>query len=187
MKRPAMKNLLLISAAAMLAYAIVGQSSPNVAEGDLPNLAKYRQWTLVNPTPQLMEPLAAASCAMIAGRQEPSPHLHKYISVFVNAEGREAMMTKQQPKFPIGSIIVKEKLASPDSTNPELLTAMIKRGPGYNPEGGDWEYLVFDGPASRIVERGKLTQCSSCHRPYEHTDYVTRTYLPQNVLRSLKP
>jgi hypothetical protein len=187
MKRPAMKNLLLITAAAMLAYAIVGQSSPSVKESDLTSLAKYRQWTLVNPTPQLMEPLAAASCAMIPGRQEPSPHLHKYISVFVNSEGREAMMTRQQPKFPVGSMIVKEKLGSRDSTDPELLTAMIKRESGYNPEGGDWEYLVLDGTASKIVERGKLTQCSGCHRPYEYSDYVTRTYLPQTVLRSLKP
>jgi hypothetical protein len=91
-----------------------------------------------------------------SGRQEPSPHLHKYISVFVNPVGREQMMTKQTPEFPVGSMIVKEKLATADSTTPELLTAMIKRAPGYNPEGGDWEYLVLDGTASKIVERGKL-------------------------------
>jgi hypothetical protein len=187
MKKTAMKNLLVITVFAMLGYAIVGRSSPSVEESDLASLAKYRQWTLVNPTPQLMEPLAAASCAMIPGRQEPSPHLHKYISVFVNSEGREAMMTRQQPRFPIGSMIVKEKLGSRDSTDPELLTAMIKREPGYNPEGGDWEYLVLDGTASKIVERGKLTQCSSCHRPYEYNDFVTRTYLPETLRSKLKP
>src|SRR5215510_8248104 len=147
-----MKNLLLITALAIIICAIVGQSSPSAEESDLASLAKYRQWTLVNPTPQLMEPLAAASCAMIPGRQEPSPHLHKYISVFVNPVGREEMMTRQSPKFPVGSIIVKEKLGSPDSKLPEMLTAMIKREPGYNPEGGDWEYLVLDGIASKIVE-----------------------------------
>jgi hypothetical protein len=71
------------------------------------------------------------------------------MSVFVNPVGREEMMTKQSPKFPIGSMIVKEKLGSPDSTKPEVLTAMIKRAPGYNPESGDWEYLVLDGAASK--------------------------------------
>ena len=140
----------------------------------------------MNPTPELMEPLAATSCAIIPGRQEPSPHLHKYVSVFVNPVGREQMMTKQEPKFPVGSMIIKEKLGKPDSTTPEVLTAMIKREPGYNPANGDWEYLVLNGTASMIVERGKLERCSSCHSSYKHTDFVTRTYLPATVARELK-
>jgi hypothetical protein len=107
--------------------------------------------------------------------------------VFVNPVGREQMMTKTTPEFPIGSMIVKEKLGTADSTTPEVLTAMIKRGPGYNPDGGDWEYLVLDGTASKIVERGKLARCSECHRPYEHSDYVTRTYFPQTLRDKLKP
>jgi hypothetical protein len=84
-------------------------------------------------------------------------------------------------------MIVKEKLGSPDSKEPEVLTAMIKREPGYNPGSGDWEYLVLDGAASKIVEQGKLTRCSSCHTSYEHSDFVTRTYLPETVARELKP
>ena len=187
MKRTILGAFLLIPALTMLGCAVTGHSSPSLPESDLASLAKYRQWTLVNPTPQSMEPLAAISCAIIPGRQEPSPHLHKYISVFVNPVGREAMMTRQRPKFPIGSMIVKEKLGSADSTTPEVLTAMIKRGPGYNPESGDWEYLVLDGAASKIVEQGKLTRCSGCHRPYVDSDFVTRTYLPQTVHDKLRP
>ena len=183
MKSTISRAFLFIPALAMLGCVVATHSSPSAPETDLASLAKYRQWTLVNPTPQLMEPLAAISCAIIPGRQEPSPHLHKYISVFVNPVGREEMMTKQSPKFPIGSMIVKEKLGSADSTTPEVLTAMIKRGPGYNPESGDWEYLVLDGAASKIVEQGKLTRCSGCHRAYQHSDFVTRTYLPRTVLR----
>ena len=187
MKRRIFRAFLLVPAFAMLSCAVGSYSSPSVPERDLASLAKYRQWTLVNPTPQLMEPLAAISCAILPGRQEPSPHLHKYISVFVNPVGREEMMTKRSPKFPIGSMIVKEKFGSPDSTTPEVLTAMIKRAPGYNPESGDWEYLVLNGAASNIVERGKLKECSGCHRSYQHSDFVTRTYLPQTVQRELKP
>ena len=187
MKRTILGAFLLVPALAMIGWAVAGRSSPSAAEGDLASLAKYRQWTLVNPTPQLMEPLPAMSCALIPGRQEPSPHLHKYISVFVNPVGREAMMTKQSPKFPVGSMIVKEKLGTADSTRPEVLTAMIKRERGYNPENGDWEFLVLDGAASEIVEQGKLTRCSGCHRPYQQSDFVTRTYLPDTVRSELKP
>jgi hypothetical protein len=187
MQKTRLSVLLVISALAMLSCTVASQPSSSVPEADLIILEKYRQWTLVNPTPQLMAPAAATDCVIIPGRQEPSPHLNKYISVFVNSVGREAMMTKRTPKFPIGSMIVKEKLGSPDSTNPELLTAMIKREAGYNPEGGDWEYLVLDGAASKIIEQGKLTRCSSCHRPYVRNDFVTRTYLPATVSRELKP
>ncbi|MCA1577392.1 MAG: cytochrome P460 family protein [Acidobacteria bacterium] len=188
MKRAILTSLLFIAALASLGCVEVTSSSTRVvAEKDLESLAKYREWTLVNPTPQLMEPAAAISCFIIPGRHEPSPHLNKYVSVFVNPVAREQMMTRQQPKFPAGSMIVKEKLGSRDSKMPELLTAMIKREPGYNPENGDWEYLVLNATASMIVERGKLTRCSDCHTSYKRSDFVTRTYLPQTVTSALKP
>lgn len=186
MKKTIVRFFLFITALVALGCTMITRSSPSAPESDLPSLAKYRQWTLVNPTPQLMKPASAMDCAIIPGRQEPSPHLHKYVSVFVNPVGREEMMTRQSPKFPIGSMIVKEKLGSADSTTPEMLTAMIKRGPGYNPDTGDWEYLVLDGAASKIIEQGKLTRCSGCHSSYQHSDFVTRTYLPREVRSNLK-
>jgi hypothetical protein len=187
MKRTILSAFLLLPALTMLGCAVAGHSSPSAPEGDLAKLANYRQWTLVNPTPQLMEPASAVACAIVPGRDKTSPHLNKYISVFVNPVGREEMMTKRNPKFPVGSMIVKEKLGSTGGTNPEVLTAMIKREPGYNPEGGDWEYLVLNGSASKIVEQGKLTRCSGCHTPYKNTDFITRTYLPEKVNSELKP
>ena len=187
MKTTILIALLFLPALTMVGCAEVSRSSPKEPDSDLPTLAKYRQWTLVNPTPQFMEPLSALSCAINVGRQEDSPHLRKYVSVFVNPVGREQMMTKQSPKFPVGTMIVKEKLGSPDSKEPELLTAMIKRAPGYNPENGDWEYLTLNGAATRIVEQGKLTRCSGCHKWYKDRDFITRTYLPEEVAKKLKP
>lgn len=46
---------------------------------------------------------------------------------------------------------------------------------------------MLDGAASMIIEQGKLTRCSGCHKPYESTDFITRSYLPQAALRELKP
>lgn len=54
---------------------------------------------------------------------------------------------------------------------------MVKRAKGYNPESRDWEYLVLDGPGTKIVERGKLSRCNECHEKYEDTDFVTMHYL----------
>lgn len=152
---------------------------------DLVNLSKYRAWTLVNPEPVQMDAQTAVMCAMAQQRAQ-SIHSQKFISVFVNSEARDSMLTKLNPSFPVGSMVVKEKLATKDSKSPELLTAMIKREKGYYPEGGDWEYLLLDGTASKIVERGKLDKCNSCHTMYKAHDFVTRTYLPDQVRNALK-
>lgn len=177
------------------------------AKGDDPEqvlnaLAKYRTWTLVNPEPIMMDRVVSQLCAMpnTGARVKPAPdpnrnkfrynpvnpHQDKFLSVYVNETGRESMMTRRSPEFPQGSLIVKEKLGSKESRTPELLTAMFKREKGYNPESGDWEYMLLDGAASKIVERGRLSSCSVCHAAYSSTDYVTRLYLPADVRSKLR-
>ena len=170
-------------------YAL-NQPAPGKVDGNtdqfLAQFSDYKKWTLVNPEPVLMELAAATDCVLVPGRTEDSPHTHKYISVFVNPTGLAAMMTQRSPRFPPGSMIVKEKLGSKDSQMPEVLTAMLKHEPGYNQESGDWEYLVLNGAGSRIEGRGKLANCQGCHVAYKHSDFVTRTYLPREVVQKLK-
>lgn len=177
------------------------------ARGDDPEevlnaLSKYRTWTLVNPEPVMMDRIVSQLCSLppkgttVIRAPDPNrnkyryssadPHQNKFLSVYVNAAGREAMMTRRLPEFPEGSLIVKEKLGSKESSTPELLTAMLKREKGYNPESGDWEYMLLDGAATKIVERGRLASCSGCHAAYSRTDYVTRQYLPHDVRAKLK-
>lgn len=96
------------------------------------------------------------------------------------------MLSQKSPRFPEGSIIVKEKLPARDSQAPELLTVMIKQKRGYNPTRGDWEYMVVDGAGTRIEGRGKLQNCQSCHIANKKTDYVFRTYLTEDMRNKLK-
>ena len=154
-------------------------------EDVLARLSKYRTWTLVNPMPVNMDPVVATLCAPALPRPA-NPHRNKFISVYVNDLGQRAMMTERSPEFPQGSMIVKAKLSNKESQAPELLTAMLKREKGYNPESGDWEYLVLNGAASKVLERGRLASCSSCHAAYSGTDFVTRQYLPHEVRQKLK-
>ena len=162
------------------------RSQGDMSDSVLARFSRYRTWTLVNPSPVKMDPAVAALCAAIIPRPSVNPHQNKFISVYVNDVGQRAMMTELTPVFPQGSMIVKEKLSSKESQEPELLTAMLKREKGYNPDSGDWEYLVLNGSASKIVERGRLSSCSSCHAAYSGTDFVTRLYLPDDVRRKLK-
>ncbi|EYF05222.1 Hypothetical protein CAP_3587 [Chondromyces apiculatus DSM 436] len=53
---------------------------------------------------------------------------------------------------------------------PTAVLVMEKRAPGYDPEGGDWEYLLVT-PAGGIASRGRLLPCQRCHAEALH-DHV---------------
>ena len=155
-------------------------------------IADYRNWTKVNDQPQLMQLQTAQLCAALLPPDlknvngPNNPHREKYISVYVNAKGREAMFEKLKPTFPEGSVIVKEKLPNKSSDTPELLTVMIKRSKGFNTVTGDWEYMVVDGGGTKVEKRGRLENCQSCHLATPGTDYIFRTYLSIDVRSKLK-
>jgi cytochrome P460 len=147
----------------------------------------YRNWTKVNSIPQLMPARVAAACAdALARNNGNNPHRNKYFTVYVNAVGGNAMLNQVHPDFPEGSIIVKEKLSAKDSQTPELLTVMIKQRKGFNPESGDWEYMVLDGTGTKLKERGSMQHCQNCHIANQDTDYIFRTYLPEEGQSNLK-
>jgi hypothetical protein len=150
----------------------------------------YRQWTRVNPIPDLVAARIAIQCAPAtvaqASMERGSPHRDKFVTVYVNDSGRRAMMEEKHPHFPLGSIIVKEKLPSKDSKTPELLTVMVKREAGYDPLNGDWEYMALDGAGKTVQARGRLEKCQACHLMVKDTDYISRSYLPREVWEKLK-
>ena len=148
----------------------------------------YRQWTRVNPKPAVIDPGFAKMCAIPPKNVDfnSDPHRDHFITVYVNELGTKSMTQESTPRFPQGSVIVKEKLPSIDSTSPELLTVMVKREAGYNPENGDWDYMVFDGTGKEVQARGKLEKCQNCHSMAEHSDFVYRNYLPSEAWKKMK-
>jgi hypothetical protein len=154
-------------------------------------ITDYRSWTRVNPQPVLMGAAVALACAAptLPDPHPPgvkNPHADKFITVYVNDLGRKAMLEMKNPAFPKGSVIVKEKFMNQSISEPELLTVMIKREKGFNPETGDWEYMVTDGAGKTVQARGKLENCQACHLSRPGNDYIFRTYLPYAVRTQLK-
>jgi hypothetical protein len=155
-------------------------------------IAGYQSWSKANQEPVRMADRVALLCsapssptaARINGEQ--NPHTNKYITVYVNNIGRQAMLEEKNPAFPEGSVIVKEKLAERSSPSAELLTVMIKHGKGFNPDSGDWEFMVVDGAGTTVQARGKLESCQACHTAQPKTDYVFRTYLSNEAMNKLK-
>lgn len=153
-------------------------------------IAGYKNWTQVNTEPHTVASPLAAQCAaptvLQISMEEQNPHRNKFILVYVNDVGKVAMMEQKLPVFPEGSVIVKEKLTTKDSTSPELLTVMRKREPGYDPQKGNWEYMVFDGTGETLQASGKLEKCQACHINEKATDYVSRIYLPAKAWEKLR-
>ena len=157
-------------------------------DGDF--IAGYKQWTQVNAEPLKIPSRQAEACADLRllrlNLDRYNPHLDKFVVVFVNEIGRAAMLEQRTPKFPQGSIIVKEKLSTKESSAPELLTIMKKREQGYDTDNGDWEYFVFDGAGEVMQANGKLEKCQACHREEKRTDFVMRDYISYDQWLKMK-
>jgi Cytochrome P460 len=156
----------------------------------------YKEWAKVNPQPvPIVSKVVAIMCARPTADDRAhdvsSPHADKLITVYVNELGRRAMMNELKPTFAVGSVIVKEKRArenekkgEPDE--PELLTVMIKRERGFNPAVGDWEFMATNGAGTKVDARGKLESCQACHAMMKETDFVSRSYLPDELRSKLR-
>jgi hypothetical protein len=86
------------------------------------------------------------------------------------------MLSEKIPNFPKGSVIVREKLLQATDQAPELLTVMVKREKGFNPAGGDWEFLVMNGAATKIQSRETVGSCQACHAKQKDQDFIFRAY-----------
>lgn len=165
-------------------------SAEETKPSEINEIHGYRAWTQVNPQPVLISPQVSILCA--APLPPPptddsrSPHVRKLITVYVNDLGRHAMMNELKPTFPVGSVIVKEKLSPDKKDAPELLTVMLKRERGFNPSGGDWEYMAVNGEATKIEARGLLESCQACHASMKATDFIYRSYLPDELRDKLR-
>ena len=146
--------------------------------------ATYRTLRAMTKEPVFVDPGLAMLCRgatqaeVESARKISGPHAHTAVSIFMNDVAADAFgMTNA--KYPVGSIIVKEKKALGywSTTQPEEMAkandgvgGMIKRPPGYDPAHGDWEYFYFED--ANKVESGKMNSCIQCHSGAADKDYV---------------
>jgi cytochrome P460 len=195
-----LKRLFAGLVAVLLSVALVYPRAQSVIgeefHFDATKLKDTTLWIQVNEIPYYQGSHVDSLCRIairedFESERKRNPHASTYITVYVNKIGREAMFATGQPRFPEGSVIVKEKIEkplSPDGYNigppkslegltPSLYTLMIKREPGYNPAVGDWEFAVASGKEGRIEAGGKLENCQACHLEKRDQDFVFRSYL----------
>jgi hypothetical protein len=154
-------------------------------------IMNYERWKKANDAPYKVQSLmyVPGLCrSPFPGEEfayDSDPHQDFYINVYVNRIGQDAMFTSENPKFPAGSIIVKEKFRkspadSPTPLRPDLLTVMIKREENFNPECGDWEFAAVSSRLQSIA-RGRIESCQRCHQNLRNSDHLFRSYIPKEA------
>ena len=180
----------LVSVAAQQKRRVSLSQEKREAAGGIEQFAKHRSWLRVNNAHAKMDGAVAALCraptVAESGLGSQGPHRTKYLDVYVNDLGAKAMTGEGGAEFPRGSIIVKEKLPRALGGDVELMTAMVKREAGFNPEAGDWEFFVLDGAGREIQARGRLENCMACHVGRKSWDYTFRSYLPPDALERVR-
>ncbi len=99
------------------------------------------------------------------------------VDVYVSDAGAEAFRAERGP-VPLGTRLVKEHFER--STNRDRdddggapaagpLMMMEKVAPGFDPEHGDWRYVVV-GKSGEVLKDGPISSCAGCHddAPHDH-------------------
>ncbi|MEW6731454.1 MAG: cytochrome P460 family protein [Acidobacteriota bacterium] len=84
-------------------------------------------------------------------------------------------LEKNNLPFPIGSIIVREKLVQKDQPIVESLAIMIKRERSFNPESNGWQFLYLN-PNTFAITKNNQTLCLSCHKLKQDNDFIFDYY-----------
>lgn len=93
-----------------------------------------------------------------------------YLLDWLNAEAQAGYAQQGAATFPVGSTIVKEKLVRNSASGFDLaaLGIMIKRGPGFDAQHGDWEFGYWEPESGMSSD---AIACGSCHSGSK-TDFV---------------
>jgi hypothetical protein len=129
---------------------------------------RYVRWTkqpysLAAEFVDLCRPLSSEE--MDKREAKRGPHREKSAHFYGNDVATRAAK-EGAAAYPEGAVIVKEKLSERGEIT--SIAGMIKRGGGYHPEGGDWEF--FFRSADGQLTQGKLAHCAGCHSgaPQDH-------------------
>jgi hypothetical protein len=142
--------------------------------------AHYTHLTRVTKEPVYIDPDLSALCAAAApaatttrtGAARYGPHDQTVATIYMNASAADAFAARPAAKYPVGSVIVKEK-KSVGPAGHDGVEGMVKRPAGYDPPHGDWEYFYFQGPAATAkIDSGKIATCVRCHAGAANKDYV---------------
>jgi hypothetical protein len=148
--------VVLLAACATMGAKGAGDGTPTDA------FAGYPSWRRVNA-----QPITGDASGALGRAHEGASG---YRNVFVNATGEEVATSASGYPYPEGTILVKESRKTADGAITNL-TVMIKREATYDPDNGNWEY-VMTSPTLEVASQGKLSMCIGCHAAGFEQDFT---------------
>lgn len=133
----------------------------------------YQQLMRMTTSPVLVNPSLARLCIGMsqqwrdAATASYGPHANGAVVVSMNDLAANAF-GQPSPTYPVGSVVVKEKIGGSDGI--DGVGGMVKRSEGYGISHGNWEFFYFENATE--IESGKLTNCIQCHQGAAAKDFV---------------
>jgi hypothetical protein len=161
---------LVVAAAVLLLGATAAERGTITAE-TVPSV--YQQFERLTAQPKEVSAWISMLCRTRGPsdyereRERAGPHAFAQVHLYVHGVDG-ALFAQPERQFPVGTIVVKEKL-TPDLTA-EGIGGMQKMEPGYDPEGGDWRYFYWSQADGFTA--GRLDNCRSCHLGAKASDFV---------------
>jgi Cytochrome P460 len=152
---------------------ITGAFEPPLDDSIFPVL-RYRQLELVTSEPYLISPEMWLLCTTPSLQEEAlleSEHAGLAVRLYANEEALPILEEWEGRIFPKGTILVKEKLLTPESTEAVALGMMIKTESGFN-RNGVWEFAYWSQEGGLIQGEENLSTCIKCHSAQATTDMV---------------
>jgi hypothetical protein len=90
------------------------------------------------------------------------------VDVYANALAKEPLVA-ERGEVPVGARVIVEHFERAGATHAGPLMMMEKREKGFDPERGDWRYVVV-GTGGELVKDGIIESCAGCHgdAPHDH-------------------
>lgn len=176
-----MKSSLALRLAAfcLVAVAVCPVWSAEKDEKSIAAEIKFETLVRITPRPMRLRPDVRALCAPPNAKNDHGilvKDRDAIAHVFVSPDAVDSMLKRDAVTFPVGSVVLKQKLEADKGQNVILYTGMLKRGQGYNPDCGDWEFFTLSADGKTVTSQGRLESCMACHKDYARSDYLTKQY-----------
>jgi hypothetical protein len=137
---------------------------------------EYRRMIRVNEKPVDMVESTKHLCAMPSSVY--GPHYDPGVVYYINEVARRGLkLYAEKRRFPVGSIIVKEKQERRTEDSVQIITVMKKVSLGDGESS--WDYKMYDATRWTEIDTSKQasslgrTSCITCHRHYKNSDYIS--------------
>lgn len=91
-------------------------------------------------------------------------------NVFANEDAYKVFMGKKKPPYPVGAKFLVEHYREGEKQG--FIYLMEKMGADYDPDRGNWKYVIVRVADWTIEQQGLIANCVKCHEKGANSDYI---------------